>query len=48
VFFSSFIIKIPKSSKRWSIEKERDREKVLKKRKEKRKTPRASANKMGS
>jgi hypothetical protein len=33
VFFSSFIIKIPKSSKRQSIEKrEREREKVLKKR----------------
>jgi hypothetical protein len=37
VFFSSFIIKIPKSSKRWSIE-ERERERVLeKKRKEKEK-----------
>jgi hypothetical protein len=31
VFFSSFIIKIPKSSKRRSIEKERERENVLKK-----------------
>jgi hypothetical protein len=46
VLFSSFIIKIPKFSKRWSIEKER--EKVLKKREGgKRKAPRVSANKMG-
>jgi hypothetical protein len=38
VFFSSFIIKIPKSSKRWSIEKrERERESIEKKRKEKEK-----------
>jgi hypothetical protein len=38
VFFSLFIIKIPKSSKRWSIEKrEREREKVLKKEEGKRK-----------
>jgi hypothetical protein len=36
VFFYSFIIKISKSSKRWSIE-EREREKVLKKRKKKEK-----------
>jgi hypothetical protein len=36
VFFSLFIIKIPKSSKRWSIEK-REREKVLKKEEGKRK-----------
>jgi hypothetical protein len=45
VFFSSFIIKIPNSSKRQSIEKER--EKVLKKEKGKRKAPRVSVNKMG-
>jgi hypothetical protein len=40
VFFSSFLIKLLKSSKRWSIEnreREREREKVLKKRKEKEK-----------
>jgi hypothetical protein len=36
VFFSLFIIKIPNSSKRWSIEK-REREKVLKKEEGKRK-----------
>jgi hypothetical protein len=49
VFFSSFIIKITKSSKRRNIgKKERERESVLKKkRKEKRKVPRASTNKMG-
>jgi hypothetical protein len=46
VFFSSFIIKIPKSSKRWSIEK-REREIVLKKEEGKRKAPRVSANKNG-
>jgi hypothetical protein len=47
VFFSSFIIKIPKSSKRRSIEKrERERENVLKKR-GKKKAPKASANKKG-
>jgi hypothetical protein len=45
VFFSSFIIKIPKSSKRQSIEKrererEREREKVFKKEEGKRKAPR--------
>jgi hypothetical protein len=45
VFFSSFIIKIPRSSKRWSIEKER--ESIEKKEEEKRKSPRVSANKMG-
>jgi hypothetical protein len=43
VFFSSFIIKIPKSSKRWSIE-ERERE-YWKKEKGKRKAPRVSTNK---
>jgi hypothetical protein len=32
VFFSLFIIKIPKSSKRRSIEKEREREKSIEKR----------------
>jgi hypothetical protein len=43
------MIKIPKSSKRRSIEREREREreKTLKKEEEKRKTPRISANKMG-
>jgi hypothetical protein len=46
VFLSSFIIKISKSSKRWSIEK-REREKVLKKEEGKRKPPRVSANKKG-
>jgi hypothetical protein len=47
VCFSSFIIRIPKSSKRQSIEKRGER-KVLKKREEgKRKSPRVSANKMG-
>jgi hypothetical protein len=44
VFFSSFIIKIPKSSKRQSIEereRERERErKVFKKEEGKRKAPR--------
>jgi hypothetical protein len=45
VFSSSFIIKIPKSSKRWSIK--REREKVLKKEERKRKAPSVSANKKG-
>jgi hypothetical protein len=44
VFFSSFIIKISKSSKRWSIE-ERERESIGKKEKGKRKAPRVSTNK---
>jgi hypothetical protein len=43
--FSSFIIKIPKSSKRRSIKK-RER-KNIEKRGRKRKAPRASTNKMG-
>jgi hypothetical protein len=43
MFFSSFIIKIPKSSNRWSIERERE---YLKKEEGKRKAPRVSANKM--
>jgi hypothetical protein len=49
VFFSSFIIKIPKSSKRQSIEKrerEREKKKYSKKRKEKEKLQ-DSANKKG-
>jgi tRNA(Ser,Leu) C12 N-acetylase TAN1 len=46
VFFSSFIIKILKSSKRGSIEKKR--EKVLKKEEGKRKALRVSTNKKGS
>jgi hypothetical protein len=46
VFFSSFIIKIPKSSKRQSIEK-KERENIDKKEEGKRKTPRVSANKKG-
>jgi hypothetical protein len=45
VFFSSFIIKIPKSSKRQSIEKGREK-KVLKKGR-KIKAPWVSANKKG-
>jgi hypothetical protein len=45
VFFSSFIIKIPKSSKRQSIEKGREK-KVLKKGR-KIKAPCVSANKKG-
>jgi hypothetical protein len=46
VFFSSVIIKIPKSSKRWSIKKEREGEKkYCKKEDRKRKAPRVSANK---
>jgi hypothetical protein len=44
VFLSSVIIKI-QSSKRWRIEKER--EKVLKKEEGKRKASRVSANKKG-
>jgi hypothetical protein len=36
VFFSSFIIKIPKSSKRWSIE-EREREREYWKKRERKK-----------
>jgi hypothetical protein len=47
VFFSSFIIKIIKSSKRWSIERERERKGIEKKEDKKRKAPRVSANKMG-
>jgi hypothetical protein len=49
VFSSSFIIKIPKSLKRWSIEKEkeRERESIEKKRKEKIKDLRVYANKKG-
>jgi hypothetical protein len=46
VLFSSFIIKIPKPSKRWSIEKKIEK-KVLKKREEGKKALRVSANKMG-
>jgi hypothetical protein len=45
--FLFVIIKIPKSSKRWSIEKKRERKSIEKMRKEKRKAPRVSANKMG-
>jgi hypothetical protein len=47
VFLSSFIIKIPKSSKGWSIENKREREKVLKKKRKERKAPRVFANKKG-
>jgi hypothetical protein len=46
VFFSSFIIKIPKSSKRPSIEKKKER-KSIEKRGRKREAPRVSANKKG-
>jgi hypothetical protein len=49
VFLSSFIIKIPKSSKRWSIEK-KERESVEKRESEeerKRKAPIVSTNKKG-
>jgi hypothetical protein len=42
------MIKIPKSSKRQSIEGKRGREKVLKKEEVKRKAPRVFTNKMGS
>jgi hypothetical protein len=42
-----FIIKILKSSKRWSIEKERERESIEKKEEEKRKAARVSINKKG-
>jgi hypothetical protein len=51
VFFSSFIIKIPNSSKRWSIEKrerEREREKVLKKEEGKEKLQESLQIKRGS
>jgi hypothetical protein len=47
VFLSSFIIKIPKSSKGWSIENKREREKVLKKKRKEKKAPRVFANKKG-
>jgi hypothetical protein len=46
VFFSSFIIRIPKSTKRQSIEK-RGRKSIENKRGRKRETPRVSANKKG-
>jgi hypothetical protein len=45
VFFSSFIIKIPRSSKRWRIKK-RER-KDIKKEEGKRKAPRVFTNKRG-
>jgi hypothetical protein len=52
VFFSLFIIKIPKSSKRWSIErkdseKEREKQSIEKKEEGKRKAPQVSAYKKG-
>jgi hypothetical protein len=48
VFYSSFIIKIPKSSKRRSFEKNGERErKSIEKEEVKRKAPRVYANKMG-
>jgi hypothetical protein len=47
VFFSSFIIKIPKFLKRRSIEKKRER-KNIEKRGRKRKAPRVSVTKWGS